>query len=177
MCRTATATFMSACSDGNRREELLGLVSADAATASWTLDCSVDIGGAVPDVTGPYIQGRPGDRFIYLSWVTVDDANSATLFRRAKLWLDHDCAGRGATPGTLYDKATHGVSDEHGLRTKLIGVPREHRPCRRRSTTAQRLGQGALAVTAQTKGNSTKLCAGEIIQEILIPTPRGVEPP
>ena len=72
----------------NRREELLGLVSADAARASWTLDCSVDIGGAAADVTGPYIQGRPGARFSYLSWVTVDESNSATMFRRAKLWLD-----------------------------------------------------------------------------------------
>jgi Family of unknown function (DUF5990) len=69
----------------NHREELLGLVPADAATASWTLDCAVDIDGEVPDVTGPYVQGRPGERFIYLSWVTVDDANNATLFRRAKL--------------------------------------------------------------------------------------------
>ena len=72
----------------NRREELLSLVPADAATASWTLDCAVDIDGEAPDVTGPYIQGRPSERFIYLSWVTVDDANNATLFRRAKLWLD-----------------------------------------------------------------------------------------
>ena len=87
----------------NRREELLGLVSADAATASWTLDCSVDTGGAVPDVTGPYIQGRRGGRFIYLSWVTVDDANSATMFRRAKLWLD------GGVPSeTLIGAARHG---------------------------------------------------------------------
>src|SRR5262249_16740367 len=46
------------------------------------------IKGATPDVTGPYIQGRPGERFIYLSWITVDDAHSATMFRRAKLWLD-----------------------------------------------------------------------------------------
>jgi hypothetical protein len=86
----------------NRREELLGLVSADAATASWTLDCSVDVKGATPDVTGPYIQGRPGERFIYLSWITVD-AHSATMFRRAKLWLDS-----GVPNETLILAARHG---------------------------------------------------------------------
>ncbi|BBZ37514.1 DUF5990 family protein [Mycobacterium conspicuum] len=90
----------------NHREELLGLVSADAATASWMLDCSVDNRGEAPDVTGPYIQGRPGGRFIYLSWVAVDDAdtgNAANMFRRAKLWLD------GGVPGeTLIQAAARG---------------------------------------------------------------------
>ena len=42
---------------------------------------------------GPYIQGPPGGRFIYLSWGTVDDAAGFTLFRRAKLWLDVVPAG------------------------------------------------------------------------------------
>jgi hypothetical protein len=39
------------------------------------------------DLKGPYIQGPPGGRLIYLSWGTVDDAERFTLFRRAKLWL------------------------------------------------------------------------------------------
>lgn len=65
------------------RGELLGLHAADAPSATWTLDCSVDGG----DFRGPQIQGRPGDRFIYLSWGTVDDAGAFTMFRRAKLML------------------------------------------------------------------------------------------
>ena len=40
------------------------------------------------DLKGPYIQGPPGGRFIYLSWGTIDDDKRFTLFRRAKLWLD-----------------------------------------------------------------------------------------
>ena len=72
----------------NRRDELLGLVAGNAASATWTLDCA-----AVPlatgiDLRGPYIQGPPSGRFIYLSWGTVDDNKHFTLFRRAKLWLD-----------------------------------------------------------------------------------------
>lgn len=40
------------------------------------------------DIKGPYIHGRPGGRFIYLSWGTVDDTGAFTMFRRAKLQLD-----------------------------------------------------------------------------------------
>ncbi|MFE5922292.1 DUF5990 family protein [Streptomyces sp. NPDC056468] len=37
---------------------------------------------------GPHVQGRPGARFIYLSWGTVDEFGAFTMFRRAKLMLD-----------------------------------------------------------------------------------------
>jgi len=72
----------------NRRDELLGLVPGDAPSAVWTVDCTVIPSSASIDLRGPYIQGPPGGRFIYLSWGTVDDAESFTLFRRAKLWFD-----------------------------------------------------------------------------------------
>jgi hypothetical protein len=70
------------------REELLGLVRADAEVVSWMLDCTTTVTPDGVDVKGPYVQGRPGARFIYLSWVTVDHGAEPTLFRRAKLWLD-----------------------------------------------------------------------------------------
>jgi hypothetical protein len=72
----------------NRRDELLDQVPGDAPAATWTMECTAARSGAGADLKGPYIQGPPGGRFIYLSWVTVDDAGAATLFRRAKLWLD-----------------------------------------------------------------------------------------
>jgi hypothetical protein len=50
-------------------------------------DQAVDVVGYAIDLKGPYIQGPPGGRFIYLSWGTVD-GDSFTLFRRAKLWFD-----------------------------------------------------------------------------------------
>jgi Family of unknown function (DUF5990) len=73
----------------NRREEVLDLHPGDAAMAVWTFDLVVD----GTDVRGPYIQGRPGGRFIYLSWGTVDDAGRFTLFRRAKLMFEDVPAG------------------------------------------------------------------------------------
>jgi Family of unknown function (DUF5990) len=81
------------------RHELLGLTPGDAPAATWTLDCTAD--GA--DLKGPFVQGPPGGRFIYLSWGTVDDARVFTMFRRAKLWLD------AVPPDVLTDAIDRGV--------------------------------------------------------------------
>src|SRR5208282_288471 len=84
-----------------KRDELLGLTPGDAPAATWTLECRLGgaaaTGSGTPDVKGPYIQGPPGGRFIYLNWVTVDDAGNLRLFRRAKLWID------GVPPAVLDD--------------------------------------------------------------------------
>jgi hypothetical protein len=39
-------------------------------------------------VSGPYVEGRPGGRFVYLSWGAVSDGGAFAMFRRAKLMLD-----------------------------------------------------------------------------------------
>lgn len=72
----------------NQQDELLGLVPGDAPSATWTLDCKAVPSSTGVDLTGPYIQGRPGGRFIYLSWGTLEEAHVFTMFRRAKLQLD-----------------------------------------------------------------------------------------
>ena len=72
----------------SRPDDLIGLIPGDAASATWTIDCTPVRSPAGVDLKGPYIQGPPGARFIYLSWGTVDDAGGFTLFRRAKLLLD-----------------------------------------------------------------------------------------
>jgi hypothetical protein len=99
----------------NRRDELLGLIRADVPSAAWTLECNVVASPAGLDLQGPHIQGPPGGRFIYLSWGTVDDAGTFTLFRRAKLWLDaippetvHRAQGSGLLVGQL------GLTDRKG---------------------------------------------------------------
>jgi hypothetical protein len=63
--------------------EHLELQAGDAASVRWTFDATVKPGD---DVLGPYIQGGPGRRFIYLSWGTVDD-QGFHMFRRAKIFL------------------------------------------------------------------------------------------
>ncbi len=72
----------------NRRDDLLDLLPGDASSASWTLECTVVRSPTGVDIRGPYVQGPPGGRFVYLSWGTVDENDAFTLFRRAKLWLD-----------------------------------------------------------------------------------------
>ncbi|MFF0161592.1 DUF5990 family protein [Streptomyces sp. NPDC005263] len=72
----------------DRPAELLAPQPGDAASATWTLECTADSSPTGTDVRGPYVQDRLGRRFIYLSWGTVDDAGVFTMFRRAKLMLD-----------------------------------------------------------------------------------------
>lgn len=63
-----------------RRGEVVDRVRADADAAVWHLDVtSRDVGGLL-DVGGPYVHGRPGARFLYLTWSAGD-----VMFRRAKL--------------------------------------------------------------------------------------------
>jgi hypothetical protein len=72
----------------NRPGDLLAVCPGDAPSAMWSLDCDIVRTPAGVDFKGPYIQGRPHERFIYLSWGTVDRDGTFTMFRRAKLWLD-----------------------------------------------------------------------------------------
>ena len=67
-----------------RGTDVVDLVPCDASSA--TFDISVvrrDDG----DFRSPYVHGKPGDRFLYLSWVDVDDAGAATMFSRIKIML------------------------------------------------------------------------------------------
>jgi ankyrin repeat protein len=72
----------------DRRNELLRLTPGDAPSAYWTFEATAAPAAGGIDIKGPYIQGRPGARFIYLSWGTVDHDGAFTMFRRAKLCLD-----------------------------------------------------------------------------------------
>jgi hypothetical protein len=95
----------------NRPRELLDAHPGDAPSAEWTLECSLD----GTDVGGPHIQGRPGERFIYLSWGSVDDDGHFAMFRRAKLMLADvpaDVLDAAATSGTLV--GTLGLTDAKG---------------------------------------------------------------
>ncbi len=67
-------------------------VAGDAAEAVWETVLSVvqPPGGASagpPDVRGPAVQGRRGERFAYLTWASTGPDGPA-MFRRAKLPLE-----------------------------------------------------------------------------------------
>ncbi|QES51839.1 monooxygenase [Streptomyces venezuelae] len=84
----------------DRPAELLDPQPGDAASAVWTLECTTTASPLGVDVKGPYVQGRPGNRFVYLSWGTVDDAGAFSMFRRAKLML-------AGVPARTLDAAGH----------------------------------------------------------------------
>jgi Family of unknown function (DUF5990) len=84
----------------------------------WTLDCSAVSTSTAVDLKGPYIQGRPGGRFIYLSWGTVDESGAFTLFRRAKLMFDAieaDVIGAAVRSGQLLARLRLTDAKKHPL--------------------------------------------------------------
>ena len=99
----------------NRPTELLGLAPGDAGSVTWVIEAAVTISGATPDLRGPYIQGGPGQRFIYLSWVTMGPGTGFNMFRRAKLMLsdlDPETLAAAERAGRLNARVV--LSDEHG---------------------------------------------------------------
>ena len=63
------------------------LVRADVASPSWTIPVDVVAREGGLDFRGAAVQGRPGARFVYLTWGDVDAEGSFAMFRRAKLML------------------------------------------------------------------------------------------
>ena len=86
-----------------RRREVVDLVPGDAQRAVFDVEVELRTGRDDRlEPRGPHVQGRPGERFIYLSWGTVDGAGHLHMFRRLKLWigrLHEDLLRRADTPG------------------------------------------------------------------------------
>ena len=68
------------------RRDPVELVPADAPSARWDVDVEVVQRDGERDFRGPAVQGRRGERFVYLTW-GEGDASSFAMFRRAKLML------------------------------------------------------------------------------------------
>jgi hypothetical protein len=76
-----------------RKSEVVGRVPVHEERAVWELEVTTrDVDGLV-DVGGPWVHGRPGARFLYLSWGAAD-GETFSMFRRAKLLF-------GDIPGPL----------------------------------------------------------------------------
>jgi hypothetical protein len=67
-----------------RKSEVVDRVRVDATSATWNVEVSSREVDGVLDVGGPFVHGRPGARFLYLSWGALTDEGFA-MFRRAKL--------------------------------------------------------------------------------------------
>lgn len=70
------------------RRDPAHLVPADEPETLWEVDVDVIQTSRALDFRGPAVQGKRGDRFIYLTWGNVGPENGFEMFRRAKLMLD-----------------------------------------------------------------------------------------
>ncbi len=64
------------------------LLRADMEPASWELNVDVVERDGDLDFRGPAVQGKRGDRFVYLTWGEVGESGSFEMFRRAKIMLN-----------------------------------------------------------------------------------------
>ena len=63
-----------------RKAEVVERVPADAEAAAWSFDVTSREVDGLLDVGGPWVHGRPGARFLYLSWGAVTGGEFA-MFR------------------------------------------------------------------------------------------------
>lgn len=72
-----------------RGREAVQLQPLHRATGHWAVEADVveHPDGSV-DLRGPWIQGRRGDRFVYLTWGFVSADGAFAMVRRTKLMLD-----------------------------------------------------------------------------------------
>lgn len=85
------------------------LVPADAESAFWTTEIRVLLG---PDFRGPAVQGKKGERFVYLTWGDVGPDGTFAMFRRAKLMLNDVVEAEGVDAGRVV--ATVDLTDPCG---------------------------------------------------------------
>ncbi|HVF32184.1 MAG TPA: DUF5990 family protein [Acidimicrobiales bacterium] len=107
-----------------RGDEVVQIQPADAASVRFTFGIVLreqDDGSL--DFRSPFVHGKPGDRFLYLSWGDVDAAGRFTMFRRLKLMLNALPQGL-VTPktGTLEGYLTL-TDDKGGPRCAAIRPP------------------------------------------------------
>jgi len=100
-----------------RGREVVDLVPGNAAEAvfAFTVDVVTGSDGAI-DCRGPFVQGRRGERFVYLSWGELKDGSPFAMFRRAKLHLsclDASQLAQAATAGATL-LATLALTDARG---------------------------------------------------------------
>ncbi|MCU7727353.1 DUF5990 family protein [Actinoplanes sp. KI2] len=67
-----------------RKAEVVERFPVTAGAVAWEFDVTVREIDDLLDVGGPFVHGRPGARFLYLSWGNVD-GDRFDMFRRAKL--------------------------------------------------------------------------------------------
>ena len=87
------------------------LVPGDAPSAAWETDLTL-VTSPAPDLRGPAVQGRRGERFAYLTWGSTA-GGGFEMFRRAKLMLDEVPALVGGQPAAVTARVH--LTDDAGM--------------------------------------------------------------
>jgi hypothetical protein len=70
------------------RGQGIDIVPGDATVADWAIEVRpVRADDGSWDFRGPLVDGKRGDRFLYLNWGTLAGDGSFSMFRRAKITL------------------------------------------------------------------------------------------
>jgi hypothetical protein len=88
-----------------RGAEVVQPFPADGSVVTWELDARL-VGA---ELRGPFVHGRPGGRFLYLSW----QMQGSGMFRRAKLMLD-------VLSAELLQHAEHAEHGHLAARVRLV---------------------------------------------------------
>ncbi|GAA2583069.1 hypothetical protein GCM10010435_71030 [Winogradskya consettensis] len=108
-----------------RVTEVVDRVSAFAGAVTWEFEVTSREVDELLDVGGPFVHGRPGARFLYLSWGSVD-GDAFAMFRRAKLFFGDipTAVLRAAHDGDLLLVGRVGLTDaEGGPRCARVRAP------------------------------------------------------
>lgn len=100
-----------------RAGEVVDLLPGDTAEAAWSFEVTMKHVPGGFDFGGPFVHGRRGERFIYLSWGQVV-GGAFQMFRRAKLLF------ADAAPEALASAARTG-----SLRCRVVMTDRCGNPC------------------------------------------------
>jgi hypothetical protein len=100
-----------------RDKAVVDLIPGDAPSAEWQFSVVVKPFDGGLDFGGPYVHGRRGDRFLYLSWGAVEPGG-IRMFRRAKLHF------ADAGPGVVAAAAEAGGITCRVRMTDDLGNPR-----------------------------------------------------
>jgi hypothetical protein len=100
-----------------KKEEVIDLVPGNVRKAVFNFPVDVITGsrGGV-DFRGPYVHGKKGKRFVYLSWGELDSDGRFTMFRRAMLHFDAIKSKdlRSAMASSRIIDGTLGLTDDKG---------------------------------------------------------------
>jgi hypothetical protein len=106
-----------------RGKEIVGVTPATEPSAAFAFEVTVHNDG---DVRGPWVQGKRGDRFVYITWGTSSDSDAWGMFRRAKVMLEpaSDALSKAARTGATVRAKVAGTDSRGGPTCAALRPPR-----------------------------------------------------